>query len=320
LVAPNARRILFKAFGFNDLIKSDGFGAFLALFAVVMAQTARFDGTPDAPLTGRDRRIHPRLSPGELSTPASIRIPNRPAISLVDLSPGGALIDMPFQVRPDSRVTLEFSAASERMMLPFRMLRCYVTSLKGGVQYQAAGEFEQPFDWKPMLADSAAQATSDRLITMLEACLRQGPTIGRVAEFDHMLMWVLEAARRGERADRVAVEIKLRLAKIIPSIVVEPTVKPALPDPAKGARFFGFDFRCARPLSTPDRRLLRTAAQLLSIVNNRSDDASHAEHPLDFKPRQDSSSPVIAYSVADWLEMRATDGYAAEQDPWRRSA
>ena len=61
-------------------------------------------------------------------------------------------------------------------MLPFRMLRCYVTSLRGGVQYQAAGEFEQPLDWKPLLADSAAQDDDDRLIATLEAFLRHAST------------------------------------------------------------------------------------------------------------------------------------------------
>ncbi len=271
-------------------------------------------------MSGRDRRIHARLSPQELSTPASIRIANHPAISLVDLSPGGALIDMPFQLRPDSRVTLEFRAASERMMLPFRMLRCYVTSLEGGVQYQAAGEFERPFDWKPLLADTAAQTTSNRLIATLEAFLRLGPTTGRVAEFDHLLMWILDAARRGEGAARIAVEIQVRLTRLIPSVVVEATTKQSLPDPTRGARYFGFDFRCARALTTSDRRLLRTAAQLLSIVNSNGDGAGAVQpRPLDFR-RQNTPSPVIAYSVADWLEMCSTDAVMPQHDLQRRTA
>ena len=268
--------------------------------------------------SGRDRRIHPRLSPRELSTPASVRIANRPAITLVDLSPGGALIDMPFQMRPDSRVTLEFRAASERLMLPFRMLRCYVTSLRGGVQYQAAGEFEQQLDWKPLLADTEAQATTDRLIATLEAFLRHASPAGRVVEFDQLLMWILDAAQRGERADRIAVEIQVRLTKLIPSIAVSPATKSSLPDPAKGARFFGFDFKSQRALTASDRRLLRTAAQLLSIVKNNGDRPLRASPPLDFKARQ--ASPVIAYSVTDWMTMRETDGVIPQRDPWPRTA
>jgi hypothetical protein len=271
-------------------------------------------------LSGRDRRIHPRLSPRDLSTPAAIRIPNHPAIDLVDLSPGGALINMPFQLRPDSRITLEFRAASERMMLPFRMLRCYVTSLRGGVQYQAAGEFEQPLDWQPLLADAAAQATTERLIATLEAFLRHGPPTGRVVEFDQLLMWILDAARRGERADRIAVEIRLRLTRLIPSVAVESATEPSLPDPARGARFFGFDFSCERALTTPDRRLLRTAAQLLSIVSSNGDRRLRAAPPLDFKPRPNTESPVIAYSVADWQQMCDADGVIPQNDPWLRTA
>ncbi len=133
-------------------------------------------------------------------------------------------------------------------------------------------------------------------------------------------MWVLDAARRGERADRIAAEIQLRLTKLIPSVAVENATELSLPDPARGARFFGFDFTCERALSSPDRRLLRTAAQLLSIVTSAADVASRAARPLDFKTRQDTNSPVIAYNVADWLEMCDTDGYVPHQTPWQRSA
>ena len=271
------------------------------------------------PSSGRDRRVHPRVSSTELTTPASIRFPNRPPVSLVDLSPGGALLHLPFQMRPDSRVTVEFRAAAERMMLPFRLLRCYVMSLKGGVHYEAAGEFVHGLDWKPLLADVAAQTTSSRLIATLEAFLRHAMTTGRVHEFDQLLMWVLDAARRGERADRIAVEIQLRLMRIIPSIVIESVSTPNLPDPARGARFFDFDFRCERPLTTGDRRLLRAAAQLLCIVNGTGSEQAGRAQPLDFKPRQSADSSVIAYSVADWQEMRQAER-VKPRDPWVRSA
>jgi hypothetical protein len=107
---------------------------------------------------------------------------------------------------------------------------------------------------------------------------------------------------------------------MIPSVAVKNATELSLPDPTRGARFFGFDFTCGRALNAPDRRLLRTAAQLLSIVNSAADGTSHAERPLDFKPRQDKSSRVIAYNVADWLEMCDTDGYVPHQTPWQRSA
>ena len=267
-------------------------------------------------MSGRDRRIHQRVSLQDLSTPALVRIPNRPPISLVDLSPGGALIDLPFQVRPDSRVCLEFQAASERMTMPFRLLRCYVRSLRGGVQYQAAGEFEQEFAWKPLLADSAAQATSNRLIATLEAFQRHGlTTSGHVMEFDLLLRWILDAARRGEPADRIAVEIRVRLMRLI-KVVVKPATAPSLPNPATGARFFGFDFQCERVLTAAERRLLRTAAQLLSIVHPNSSSAPMGPRRVDSKRHGHIADPTIVYSVADWLEMCNSDGVMSQDDPW----
>jgi len=240
-------------------------------------------------------------------------------VSLVDLSSGGALIDLPFQIRPDSRLTLEFRAASERMMLPFRLLRCYVTSLQGGVRYQAAGAFEERLDWKPLLDDAAAQTATGRLIATLEAFLRHDATNGRIVEFDQLLMWILDAARRGERADRIAVEIRLRLGRLIPSVKIEAARKPTLPDPTRGARFFGFDFNSDCILTTPDRRLLRAAAQLLSIVNTNGNAVLRAPKPLDFKPRKSSDAGLIVHSIADWQEMCKSDG-GRPLDPWERTA
>ena len=268
-----------------------------------------------APQLGRDRRIDPRLTPRELSVPATIRIPNRAGASLIDLSSGGALIDIPFQVRPDARLMVELRAASDRILLPFRLLRCHVASLQGGVRYQAAGAFEERLDWKPLLG-STEHAPKDRLIATLEAFLRHGSSPDREIDFDQLLMWILDAARRGEHADRIAVEIRLHLGRVIPSVIVEPATKPALPDPMRGARFFGLDFRSERPLSTQDRRLLRAAAQLLSIIRD-SDAALRTPPALDFKPRTAQEPPVIVYG-ADWKQMYPDD--LREAGVQRRSA
>jgi hypothetical protein len=202
------------------------------------------------------------------------------------------------------------------MTLPFRLLRCYVKSLRGGVvQYQAAGEFDQPLTWKPLLADSAAQATSTRLITLLEAFQRHGPTSGDAMEFDALLKWILDAARRGESAERIGVEIRVRLMRLI-KVVVKPATTPSLPDPAMGARFFGIDFHGERVLTAPERRLLRAAAQLLSIVNTNADPVLLGPRPVPARPRVNAEPPSITYTVADWMEMRSRDGAASQEEPW----
>ncbi len=269
--------------------------------------------------SGRNRRIHPRVSSDDLSTPVSIRFPNSPAVTLVDLSPGGALLHLPFQVRPDARVTVEFRAASERMMLPFRWLRSYVRSLKGGVHYEAAGEFVHGLDWKPLLADVAAQTTSNRLIATLEAFLRHASTTGRILEFDQLLMWVLDAARRGERGDRVAVEIRLRLRESFrpSSSSRRPRqVWPTLP----GARdssdsISSASVRSPRPIavSCGQQRNCSQSSMAGATYHER-----RASRSTSMRARRQSSD-LISYSIADWQEMRQAEG-AARSAPWKQSA
>ena len=63
----------------------------------------------DAERRASDRRAHRRIASAELPKSALIRIPNRPAVSLIDVSSGGALLELPFQMPPESRFTLELS-------------------------------------------------------------------------------------------------------------------------------------------------------------------------------------------------------------------
>jgi hypothetical protein len=72
-------------------------------------------------------------------------------------------------------------------------------------------------------------------------------------------------------------------------------------------------------LTTADRRLLRAAAQLLSIVNINGNAVLRAPRPLDFTSRHSPDSAVIAYSIADWQEMcKLDDGRSLS--PWERTA
>ena len=255
--------------------------------------------------TGRDRRVFPRISPGDLTVPASIRIPSRPPVSLVDLSSGGALIDLPFQIGPTSRLTVELVTGSQRQSVPIQLLRCYVTSLKDGVRYQAAGAFETALRL-PGLMRNPARTPTNQLASTLEAFLRHdgiGGGNARVREFDHLLGSVLEAVQRGDPAARISLEIRSRLAALIPSLTMEPATTAYLPDPSRGARFFGIDFKARNVLTAVDRRLLRAAAQILSIVSRDIPSESTGADPA---PAADSS-PAIAYSIADWQEMCRQD-------------
>ena len=119
-----------------------------------------------------DRRAHRRIASTELPKSALIRIPHRPAVSLVDVSSGGALLELPFQMPPESRFTLELSTTEDRLAVPFQLLRCYVADLKGGVRYHAAGAFDRVVKLPASLAGGLELSESDRLIATLEAFLR----------------------------------------------------------------------------------------------------------------------------------------------------
>jgi hypothetical protein len=255
-------------------------------------------------LSGRERRVHRRISREQLSIKAEVRIPSRPPISLVDLSSGGALIDLPFQIRPDSQVKLELVTRSDRLTLPVRLLRCYVVSLKDGVRYQAAGEFREELHLPELLGRDGDASRGNRLASTLEAFLRQGATGGGsqpLVEFNHMLGSVLEGVRRGDGPEELSSHIRSHIRQLIPMLSIGPAKGAYLADPSRGARFFDLDFRSARVLTAVDRRMLRAAAQLLSIIDGQEGAATPPSGPTPVEAQP--AAPAIAYSIADWQQM-----------------
>jgi hypothetical protein len=230
-----------------------------------------------------------------------LRIPNRPPVVLVDLSVGGALLDLPFQLRPDSPVTVELMSGSELLTVPFRPLRVYVGSLDQGIRYKAAGAFVRDLHLKDVPADRPADSATARLASALDALLRNGNIAGqsgRVPQFDHLLGWILDAVRRGERPEVISMEIRDRLSRLIPALAVTAASTMFLADPARSARFFGFDFIAPRLLTGTERRVLRAAAQLLDIVEGRSSGESDRPPALHREP----NSVSVVRSIAEWQQ------------------
>src|SRR5947207_14116609 len=56
---------------------------------------------------GSDRRVHARLTPVELQNPIAARLKYGDAVTLVDLSAGGALLETSMFLRPDTDLVLE---------------------------------------------------------------------------------------------------------------------------------------------------------------------------------------------------------------------
>jgi hypothetical protein len=250
-------------------------------------------------LSAADRRLYRRIARAELQMPADVRIQNRPAVSLIDLSAGGALLELPFQMTPDARVTLELRTANEKIIAPFRLLRCYVQGLQNGIRYHAAGAFEQTLNLPTTLTGALAPSTTDRVVATLDAFLQHDRVRGAKANvngFDELLAWVMAAARRGESVSVMSAQIRSRLSHLFPTLAILPANGTYLQDPSKSARFFGFDFTSRHVLTGADRRLLRAAAQLIAVMDAEVQDSE----PAATEAPEEAYSSVVTYSVADW--------------------
>ena len=95
-----------------------------------------------------DRRVDARF---ELPPCAEARATLRPgcAITLVDVSAGGALVEGRRPLRPGARVHLQILTTSQRFPIAALVLRCAVRALDplAGVTYRGAVKFEHRVEW-----------------------------------------------------------------------------------------------------------------------------------------------------------------------------
>jgi hypothetical protein len=95
-----------------------------------------------------DRRLDARFEP---PARADVRATIRPgcAITLVDVSAGGALVEAPRPLRPGATVHLQVATASRRLAIAAHVLRCAVWALDplAGVTYRGAVKFEHRVEW-----------------------------------------------------------------------------------------------------------------------------------------------------------------------------
>src|SRR2546430_1199271 len=93
-----------------------------------------------------DRRAHARLTPVAPHCPISARFKYGGAVTLVDVSSGGALLETSRQLRPDMDLVLEILDARTHDIthVVSRILRSYVAGLEDGVTYRGACAFKRP--------------------------------------------------------------------------------------------------------------------------------------------------------------------------------
>ncbi len=94
----------------------------------------------------RDRRVHARHRAQQLEWLRSARLAGQ-AVSIVDLSVGGALLDSSVALRPDALLTLDLTGRGFDKSIPFRVVRCQIGALRpDGTVYRGACEFTQPIE------------------------------------------------------------------------------------------------------------------------------------------------------------------------------
>ena len=232
-----------------------------------------------------DRRAHPRIPSSQLGV-TRVHIPNRATASLVDLSAGGALLKMPFQLQPSSRFPFKLDTAGEQVEVPIQVLRCWVSSLHGGahggVTYLAAGAFERLVNVEAIA--QRASGAGRRLLSSLERMKQGVQTMAAQtrhdAAFNELLGGTITWLRRGESIDLVALKVKAHLTQTYPSLVIVHSAAPLL-DHVSSVSAFGMTFSSRHTLAMHDRRLLKAAAQLLTLLEEARlqirDEVDHAE-------------------------------------------
>jgi hypothetical protein len=231
-----------------------------------------------------DRRAHPRIPSARLPF-NRVHIPQRATVSLVDMSSGGALLELPFQMRPESRFTVKIDTPVEQVEVPIQLLRCYVAQLKGGIIYHAAGAFDSVLNLDALAR--RASPSGQRLLGSLERLHQVVKTRAAQsrsdAAFEEILSAAIAALRRGESIDLVTLKVKAHLTQTYPSLRIVPALLPTR-EQAASVQGFGLTFTSKFTLSVHDRRLLKSNAQLIAMLE---------ESRRDTREDFDASSQVI---------------------------
>ena len=92
-----------------------------------------------------ERRAHARRTARELDWLESIRLTGGTGFGarLIDLSEGGALLEVDAPLRPGARLTLEINGRNVVATVPLEVLRCYIANLGATPLYRGACAFDR---------------------------------------------------------------------------------------------------------------------------------------------------------------------------------
>ena len=143
-----------------------------------------------------DRRQHLRRSAADLEWLRSVRLTGGTGydVKLVDLSEGGALIEVDAPLRPGVTLTLELSGPGIETAIPIEVLRCYIANLRGELAtYRGACAFPHVIEIpsrsvrraQPAPAVADFVGTEAALTYLLDRCPASDPAQRRTIRRDN---------------------------------------------------------------------------------------------------------------------------------------
>jgi hypothetical protein len=193
----------------------------------------------ESSLGADDRRSHPRLGLHELPGLRAARLKHGPSVTLIDLSVGGVLLETDDRLCPGSNLALEIVGSSQ-IVVPLRVVRSQIASLREGMLYRGACAFGRPLELPDFLLESSTRTTVLRT-SRPDPVPTVGPSAGRPpAGWSLVVLRYLDGKPlRGFCKDFNASRTQFHL---LPSIETSPTRQMICPMTGLKAVFFVRDF------------------------------------------------------------------------------
>ena len=120
------------------------------------------DAKTDTAVAESNRRVDPRYPAAVMPAITAMRLSPGEAVTLVNISASGVLVEGKTRFVPGTRVTVHFEGTIKPNQIKARVVRCQVSAIGGGgsLQYQSAIAFEGRMD---LPVDDAALPQAIRL-------------------------------------------------------------------------------------------------------------------------------------------------------------
>ena len=194
----------------------------------------------------RDRRAHDRLVAHELEWLKSARLRCGSPLSLIDLSPGGALFETTTPLGPGSTATLTLTGEGITETATFRLLRCEVASLKHGLVFRGACVFDRILQLPtvPIIGKDRASATpaeppastalgEEQILALVQSVARRTPGLKLGANLGTIIEETRVALARGDSPQMILRLIETQLGVAAGNIAGLETPRGARFEPAR---------------------------------------------------------------------------------------